>query len=404
MSVDAGDTAWILMSAALVMLMTPGLGLFYGGLSRKKNLISTVMMCMVAIPVVSVVWMLWGYTLAFGSTISGLIGGLDWIGLANVGGEPIEIAPTIPHSTFMLFQLMFAIITPALIAGAVAERMKFSAYILFLILWSTLVYSPIAHWVWGGGWLGALGALDFAGGTVVHISSGVSALVAAMMIGRRIGLGNGSSEPSNPIYAVLGAGLLWFGWFGFNGGSALASNGLASHAFMVTHLAASAAALSWMLAAWATRGKPGSVGLISGAIAGLVAITPAAGFVSPGSALLIGAVAGVLCYWAVNLRARLGVDDALDVWGVHGVGGTWGAIATGIFTDLSINPAGANGLLMGNPTQLLIQLIGVAITWIYAATVTFLIIKLIDAVIGVRVSQREEMAGLDISQHGEYLY
>jgi Amt family ammonium transporter len=365
MTVDAGDTAWILVSAALVMLMTPGLGFFYAGLSRRKNVINLLTQCFISVAVVTVVWTLWGYSLAFGPDAGGYVGRLDWMFLRGVGGEPnTDYAPTIPHSAFMLFQLMFAIITPALVVGAFAERLRFSTFLIFLVAWSTFVYSPIAHWVWGvGGWLRTLGALDFAGGTVVHISSGVSALVAALVVGRRIDYGSGGFEPSNPTYVILGAALLWFGWFGFNGGSALASNGLASNAFMVTQLAAAMAALSWMLLGWAHRGKASSIGAASGAVAGLVAITPASGFVGPQAALVIGGVAGILCYIGVNVRGRLGVDDSLDVWGVHGVGGTWGALATGIFADTAINPAASNGLLLGNPSLLAVQAAGVAATW-----------------------------------------
>jgi Amt family ammonium transporter len=405
MSVDAGDTAWILVSAALVMLMTPGLGFFYAGLSRRKNVINLLTQCFISVAVVTVVWTLWGYSLAFGPDAGGYVGRLDWMFLRGVGGEPnTDYAPTIPHSAFMLFQLMFAIITPALVVGAFAERLRFSTFLIFLVAWSTFVYSPVAHWVWGvGGWLRTLGALDFAGGTVVHISSGVSALVAALVVGRRIDYGSGGFEPSNPTYVILGAALLWFGWFGFNGGSALASNGLASNAFMVTQLAAAMAALSWMLLGWAHRGKASSIGAASGAVAGLVAITPASGFVGPQAALVIGGVAGILCYIGVNVRGRLGVDDSLDVWGVHGVGGTWGALATGIFADTAINPAASNGLLLGNPSLLAVQAAGVAATWAYAGAVTWLLLKLLDLTIGLRVKPSEELIGLDITQHGEYL-
>jgi Amt family ammonium transporter len=405
MTVDAGDTAWILVSAALVMLMTPGLGFFYAGLSRRKNVINLLTQCFISVAVVTVVWTLWGYSLAFGPDAGGYVGRLDWMFLRGVGGEPnTDYAPTIPHSAFMLFQLMFAIITPALVVGAFAERLRFSTFLIFLVAWSTFVYSPIAHWVWGvGGWLRTLGALDFAGGTVVHISSGVSALVAALVVGRRIDYGSGGFEPSNPTYVILGAALLWFGWFGFNGGSALASNGLASNAFMVTQLAAAMAALSWMLLGWAHRGKASSIGAASGAVAGLVAITPASGFVGPQAALVIGGVAGILCYIGVNVRGRLGVDDSLDVWGVHGVGGTWGALATGIFADTAINPTASNGLLLGNPSLLAVQAAGVAATWAYAGAVTWLLLKLLDLTIGLRVKPSEELIGLDITQHGEYL-
>jgi Amt family ammonium transporter len=387
------------------MLMTPGLGFFYAGLSRRKNVINLLTQCFISVAVVTVVWTLWGYSLAFGPDAGGYVGRLDWMFLRGVGGEPnTDYAPTIPHSAFMLFQLMFAIITPALVVGAFAERLRFSTFLIFLVAWSTFVYSPIAHWVWGvGGWLRELGALDFAGGTVVHISSGVSALVAALVVGRRIDYGSGGFEPSNPAYVILGAALLWFGWFGFNGGSALASNGLASNAFMVTQLAAAMAALSWMLLGWAHRGKASSIGAASGAVAGLVAITPASGFVGPQAALVIGGVAGILCYIGVNVRGRLGVDDSLDVWGVHGVGGTWGALATGIFADTAINPAASNGLLLGNPSLLAVQAAGVAATWAYAGAVTWLLLKLLDLTIGLRVKPSEELIGLDITQHGEYL-
>jgi Amt family ammonium transporter len=385
--------------------MTPGLGFFYAGLSRRKNVINLLTQCFISVAVVSVVWTLWGYRLAFGPDAGGYVGRLDWMFLRGVGGEPnTDYAPTIPHSAFMLFQLMFAIITPALVVGAFAERLRFSTFLIFLVAWSTFVYSPIAHWVWGvGGWLRTLGALDFAGGTVVHISSGVSALVAALVVGQRIDYGSGGFEPSNPTYVILGAALLWFGWFGFNGGSALASNGPASNAFMVTQLAAAMAALSWMLHGWAHRGKASSIGAASGAVAGLVAITPASGFVGPQAALVIGGVAGILCYIGVNVRGRLGVDDSLDVWGVHGVGGTWGALATGIFADTAINPAASNGLLLGNPSLLAVQAAGVAATWAYAGAVTWLLLKLLDLTIGLRVKPSEELIGLDITQHGEYL-
>ncbi|MDW8043521.1 MAG: ammonium transporter [Nitrososphaerota archaeon] len=402
---DTGDTAWLLTSTAMVMIMTPGLGFFYAGLARKKNVVSTLFQCFAAVGVISIVWILWGYSLAFGPDRFGLIGGLEWFGLNGVGPDPNpDYAATVPHSTYAIYQMMFAVITPALIAGAFAERVKFGSFLIFLVAWSTFVYSPLAHWVWGGGgWLRGIGALDFAGGTVVHISSGVSALVAALVLGRRLGYGNSSFEPSNPTYVILGAALLWFGWYGFNAGSALASGSLASQAFLNTHAAASAGAVSWLIANYYTRGKFSSIAAASGAVAGLVAVTPAAGFVSVSSALVIGAVAGVLCSIAVNARQRFGVDDSLDVWGVHGVGGTWGAIATGIFADASINPAGVNGLLAGNPSLIAAQLIGVAATWAFASVVTLLIVKLIDVSIGLRVPPREEVIGLDISQHAEYV-
>jgi Amt family ammonium transporter len=404
-TLDTGDMAWMLVSSALVMIMTPGLGFFYAGLARKKNVVSTIFQCFVTVALVSLVWVLWGYSLAFGPDRFGFIGGLEWFGLNGVGPEPnTTYAPTISHTAFAIFQMMFAVITPALIAGAFAERVKFGAFMLFLLLWSTLVYSPIAHWVWGsGGWVRSIGALDFAGGTVVHISSGVSALVAAYLLGRRLGYGNSSFEPSNPAYVMLGAAILWFGWFGFNAGSALASNDLASTAFINTHAAASAGALSWMLANYYVRGKFSSIAAASGAVAGLVAVTPAAGFVRPLSAVLIGLVAGVLCFMAVNFRSKTGLDDSLDVWGVHGVGGTWGSIATGVFAELSVNPSGADGLVAGNPSLLTAQLVSVAATWAYAGVVTFLLVKALDAFIGMRVPVHDEMVGLDISQHAEYV-
>ncbi|MEM1954515.1 MAG: ammonium transporter [Nitrososphaerota archaeon] len=404
-SPNPGDMAWLLTSSALVMIMTPGLGFFYAGLARKKNVVSTVFQCFATVAVVSLVWVLWGYTLAFGPDRFGLVGGPEWLALKGVGPDPNPAySGAVAHSTFAVFQMMFAVITPALIAGAFAERVRFGPFLLFIALWSTLVYSPIAHWVWGdGGWLRSMGALDFAGGTVVHISSGVSALAAAYVLGRRIGYGNSSFEPSNPTFVMLGAAILWFGWFGFNAGSALAADGLASTAFLNTHVAASASALSWMLVSYYVRGKFSSIAAASGAVAGLVAVTPAAGFVRPISAALIGLVAGALCFLAVNARQRMGVDDSLDVWGVHGVGGTWGSIATGLFAESSVNPLGANGLLAGNPSLLIVQLSGVVATWAYAGVVTLLLVKALDAVVGMRVTVQEEMVGLDISQHAEYV-
>jgi Amt family ammonium transporter len=404
--INAGDTAWVLASAALVMLMTPALGFFYGGLVRQKNVLSTIMHSFFILALISVQWVIWGYTLAFGPDVGGIVGGLDWLGLRGVGAEPnADYAPTIPHQAFMLFQMMFAIITPALITGAFAERKRFKAFVLFSLLWATFVYDPIAHWVWGtGGWLKTLGALDFAGGTVVHISSGVSALVAALVLGHRVGFGNERMDPHDITMTVLGAGLLWFGWFGFNAGSALAANGLAANAFLVTNTAAAMGALTWLTVSWAHKGHPSVVGAAAGAVAGLVAITPASGYVDASSAILIGLGAGVCCYWAIQLTRRLKVDDALDVFGVHGIGGTWGAIATGLFASSAINSAAADGLLLGNAGQLAIQLVAVGVTWAYAGGMTFLIMKLIDLVIGLRVQEDEEVLGLDTSQHGEMAY
>ena len=403
-TIDSGDTAWMLISSALVMLMTPGLAFFYGGLVRHKNALSTIMHSFIAVAVVSVIWVLWGYTLAFGPDHWGLIGGLDWLGLRDVGQEPGPYSATVPHQAFMLFQLMFAIITPALITGAFAERAKFSTFLVFIVVWSTLVYSPVAHWVWANdGWLRELGALDFAGGTVVHINSGVAALVAALVFGRRIGFGREPMEPHDITYVVLGAALLWFGWFGFNAGSAITAGGLAANAFVVTNTAAAAAALTWMGLSWWLTGKPSVVGAASGAVAGLVAITPASGFVDAVPALLIGAGAGFFCYMAVRIRSMLKYDDALDVFSVHGVGGTWGALATGIFAVASVSGV-AGGLIDGQPDQMLRQLAAIGATWGYSFVMTFGILKALDLVMGLRVSHEEEMVGVDISQHGERAY
>ncbi|MFQ5827481.1 MAG: ammonium transporter [Dehalococcoidia bacterium] len=406
MSIDSGDTAWILASSALVLIMTPALGFFYGGMVRGKNAAGTIMHCFILVALISVQWVLWGYSLAFGPDWGGLgvIGTLDWVGLRGVGLEAGPYADTIPHQAFMIFQAMFAIITPALITGAFAERMKFKTFLIFMVLWATFVYDPIAHWVWGqGGWLGQLGALDFAGGTVVHISSGVAALSAALVFRRRLGFGQEPMGPHNVPFIVLGAALLWFGWFGFNAGSALTSGSLATSAFVVTNTAAAMAALTWMTLSWALSGKPSVVGAASGAVAGLVAITPASGFVTPMAAVIIGLGAGAFCYFACRLRARMGLDDSLDVWGVHGVGGTWGAIATGLFATAAIS-GGANGLFYGNPGQLWIQFIAVGATWAYSFVVTVVILWVLDKVMGLRVAQEEESIGLDISQHGERAY
>jgi Amt family ammonium transporter len=401
---SAGDTAWMLASTALVMLMGPGLALFYGGMVRRKNVLATLMHTFVILCVVSVVWVLWGYTLAFGPDRWGLIGSLRWLGLKGVGQGPSGYAPTVPHLVFMAFQGMFAVITPALVTGAFAERMRFSAVVLFAALWATVVYSPVAHWLWGGGWLSNLGALDFAGGTVVHINSAVAALMAALVVGRRRGFPKEPMPPHNLPMTVLGAGLLWFGWFGFNAGSALASGGLATLAFVNTNTAAASAALGWALAERLQRGKPTALGLVSGAVAGLVAITPAAGFVSPLASVPIGAVAGLLCYLAVGLKHRLGYDDSLDVLGIHGVGGLWGALATGLFARLTLNPAGADGLLMGNPSLLLRQALASGAVVLYSALATWAVLKAVGLVVGLRVSEEHEVVGLDLSQHGESGY
>jgi Amt family ammonium transporter len=407
-AVNSGDTAWLLTSAALVMLMTPALGFFYGGLVRRKNVLSTLMHSWFILALISVQWVLWGYSLAFGpDTGLGIIGGLQWIGLNGVGQEPnADYAATVPHLAFMVFQMMFAVITPALITGAFAERKRFKAFVLFSLLWATFVYDPIAHWVWGtGGWLHNLGTLDFAGGTVVHISSGASALVAAIVMGKRKGLGKEAMDPHDMTMVVLGAALLWFGWFGFNAGSALTSGGLAAQAFVNTNTATAMAALTWMTVSWAVHRRPSVLGAAAGAVAGLVAITPAAGYVTVPASIIIGLGAGGLCFFGVQLiKQRFGVDDALDVVGVHGVGGTWGAIATGLFATVAVNSTGADGLLYGNPSQLLTQAIAVLVTWVYAGAMTFVIMKAIDAVIGLRVPEDEEVLGLDSTQHGEVAY
>jgi ammonium transporter, Amt family len=405
--IDKGDTAWLLTSSALVLMMTaPGLALFYGGMVRQKNALATLMQSFIIMAVISIQWVLWGYSLAFGPDVGGFIGNLDWIGLKGVGGEPFDAySKTVPHQAFMLFQMMFAIITPALITGAFAERKKFSAFLLFTVLWATFVYDPLAHWVWGdGGWLKKLGALDFAGGTVVHISSGVSALVCAIVLGKRKGYGHQPMQPHNLPLTVIGAALLWVGWFGFNAGSALEANGLAASAFLATNTGAAAAALGWMFTEWMMRGKPTVLGAASGAVAGLVAITPGAGFVGPVSSIIIGAVGGALCYTACNLKSKLGYDDSLDVVGVHGVGGTWGAVATGLFASKAVNEAGGDGLFFGNPGQLWTQIVAVAATFALAIVATWVILKVVDAIVGLRVTDEDEIAGLDLSQHSETAY
>ncbi|HWP92455.1 MAG TPA: ammonium transporter [Thermodesulfobacteriota bacterium] len=407
LAVDTGDTAWILVSSALVLMMTiPGLFLFYGGLVRSKNTLGTIMQSFIIVGLITIQWVLFGYSLAFGPDKWSVIGGLDWVGLKGVGLDPNpDYAVTIPHQAFMIFQMMFAIITPALITGAFAERAKFSTFIIFILLWATFIYDPLAHWVWGvNGWMRNFGALDFAGGTVVHISSGVSALAAAIFFGRRIGYGKEPMPPHNLPFSVIGASLLWVGWFGFNAGSALASGALATSAFVVTHIATAAAALSWMFMDWIFRGKPTVLGAASGAVAGLVAITPASGFVGPLSSIIIGLIAGILCSTACTLKTKMGYDDSLDVVGVHGVGGTWGAIATGLFASTAINAAGNNGLFFGNPKQLLIQVIAVIATWVFAFVGTLIILSVLKAIMGLRVTEEEEIMGLDLSQHNEKSY
>jgi len=400
--ISAGDTAWVLTATALVMLMTPALALFYGGLVRRKNVLSILMQCMFILALVSVTRVLVGYTLAFGKDFNGwgIIGGLDNVGLKGVGTDPGPYAKTIPASAFALFQMMFAIITPALIIGAFAERKRFKAFVLFALLWSLLVYSPVAHWVWGdGGWLRNMGLLDYAGGTVVHISSGVAALVAALVLGPRVRRESDRFEPHDVRLTVIGAGILWFGWFGFNGGSALAADGHAVNAVMVTNTAAGMGALTWLTMSWLHKGSPSIIGAVSGAIAGEVGITPASGFVDPSSAIVIGFLAGAVCYGAILLRERLKIDDALDVWAVHGVGGTLGVLLTGVLAVTAIG--GAKGLVEGNVGQVGTQLVAIVATWIYSAVATLIILKVVDRLVGLRVEESEEEAGLDFSQHGE---
>jgi len=396
----------MLISSALVLLMTPGLALFYGGMVRAKNVLGTIMPSFIIIALVTVQWVLFGYSLAFGPDMGGITGDLSWFGLKGVGLDPYpDYAATVPHQTFMIYQAMFAIITPALITGAMAERMKFKTIIVFTLLWATLVYDPIAHWVWGaGGWIRKMGALDFAGGTVVHISSGISALAAALVVGRRKGFGLEPMAPHNLPMTITGAAILWFGWFGFNAGSAIAAGKLSTSAFVVTHIATAAAALSWVMAEWIYKNKPTTLGVASGAVAGLVGITPASGFVGPMAALAIGAGAGVFCYAGVLSKGRFGYDDSLDVVGIHGIGGTWGALATGLFASKAINDAGENGLFFGNPGLLGIQAMTVAVTWVYAFVATLIILKVLDWTIGLRVSEEEEETGLDLSQHNEVGY
>lgn len=405
--IDKGDTAWMLTSAALVLMMTiPGLFLFYGGLVRGKNVLGTIMHSFIIVAVITLQWALWGYSLAFGPDIGGIVGSLEWFGLNGVGAAPnADYADSIPHAAFMIYQMMFAIITPALITGAFAERVKFGPFLIFILLWATFIYDPLAHWVWGvKGWMREMGALDFAGGTVVHISSGVSALVAAIMFGRRIGYAQEAMPPHNLPLSVIGAAMLWVGWFGFNAGSALKADGLATSAFVATHIATAAATLSWMAMDWIFRGKPTVLGAASGAVAGLVAITPAAGFVGPISAIFIGIGGGVFCSIACNLKPKLGYDDSLDVVGVHGVGGTWGALATGLFASKAVNEAGNNGLFFGNPGQLWVQFAAVVTTWILALVGTYIILSIVKSFMGLRVSDEEERMGLDLSQHNERGY
>jgi len=404
-SINSGDTAWVLISAALVLMMTPALAFFYGGMVRRKNILSTLNLSFITIALISLQWVLIGYSLSFGKGLGGWLGGLEFLGFNGVGAAPnSEYAPTIPHLAFAAFQMMFAVITPALITGAFVERIKFKTYLLFTLIWATLVYDPVAHWVWGtGGILRTLGALDFAGGTVVHILAGFSALAFALVIGKRKGFGKAPMEPHNIPFTVLGAGLLWMGWFGFNGGSSLAANGLAVNALVTTNTAAAAAALSWMLITW-RQNKPSVLGTVTGAVVGLVAITPAAGYVSPLAAIVIGALASPISLLAIRLRQKMGLDESLDVWACHGMGGTWGALATGLFASKAINPAGADGLFFGNPMQFVIQAAAAAVSIAFAFGMTYALARLLKATVGLRVSHDEEEVGLDISEHGEPAY
>ncbi|MBQ1609583.1 MAG: ammonium transporter [Elusimicrobia bacterium] len=399
---SGADTAFIIICAALVMIMTPGVALFYGGMVRRKNVLGMLMQSFVVLGIATVIWLVYGYSLAFGPDIGHVIGSLKWAFLDGVGLEPDPTySSTLPHQLFMAFQMMFAVLTPALITGAFAERFKFKAFIIFIAVWLTIVYCPIAHWVWGqDGWIKNLGGLDFAGGLVVHIASGTSALAAILVLGTRNGYKKEAMPPHNLPITFIGAAILWIGWFGFNAGSALEASGLAVSAFVVTHIAAGAALLSWMIAEWLYRGKPTVLGAVSGAVAGLVAITPAAGFVTPISALIIGFAGGVICFFAVNLKERFGYDDSLDVIGVHGVGGIAGALLTGIFATTLVNPGGADG----GVTLLKIQVISVVATIVYAFIVSFIILKIVDKFVGLRVEHKEELQGLDLSQHGESGY
>ena len=404
--VDTGDCSWVLISSALVLLMTPGLAFFYGGMVGRTNILAILMQCFALLCVISIQWVLFGYSLSF-APLKGFWGGFQWVGLAGVGVEPYqEYGATIPHQLFALFQMMFAIITPALIVGAFAGRMKFSAFLIFMILWSTFVYDPICHWVWGvGGWLKELGVLDFAGGIVVHISAGIAALMTAIFIGKRNGTTSGYILPHNLPFTILGTALLWFGWFGFNAGSALGANHLAVNAFLVTNTSGAAAGLTWALIDWVFHEKPTMLGTATGAIGGLAAITPAAGFVSPLFAMVIGALASVFCYFAVTvIKPKFGYDDALDVFGVHCIGGVWGVLATGLFASKAVNPAGADGLFFGNPKQFMIQLLAAGVTLAYSFVASLIIYKAVDLFITVRVKEKEEIMGLDLTQHNENAY
>jgi Amt family ammonium transporter len=400
------DTAFIMVSAALVLLMTPGLALFYGGMVRRKNVLGTIMQSFILIALITFEWVYLGYTMSFGPDMGGLLGDLSWFGLSGVGIDPNpDYAPTIPQTVFMIYQCMFAVITPALITGAFAERMRFGPFLVFSLLWAIVVYNPVCHWVWGaGGWLKAKGVLDFAGGLVVHLTCGAAALAAAIILGPRKGYGRENFFPHNLPMTLLGTGLLWFGWFGFNGGSALAADGIAGTAFVATHLGGMAGMAMWVLIEWFHTGKPTTLGAASGAIAGLATITPAAGFVGPNSAILIGLLAGIVCYLGVMAKSRFGYDDSLDVVGIHGLGGLLGTLCVGIFASKAVNPGGADGLLNGNAAQLGVQLLGVIVVGIYAFVVSWILLKIVDAIMGLRLSEEDEVMGLDISEHSERAY
>lgn len=404
--INSGDTAWVLASTALVLAMiAPGLTLFYGGLVRSKNVLGTIMHSFVILCLVSVMWVLWGYSLVYGPDRGGVIGGLDWAGLSGVGLDPNPShGPTIPHQAFVLFQLMFAAFTPALITGAFAERMRFSALLLFAVLWSVFIYFPLAHWLWGGGWLARLGAVDFAGGAVVHTSAGVSALACALVLGRRRGYGSDYMAPHNLPFALVGTGLLWFGWLGFNGGSALGANATAVGALLATHLAAATAALAWMAVEWLHRGKPTALGVASGAVAGLATVTAGAGYVGPLSAMLVGVAAGLSCYLVIVWKGKIGYDDTLDVVGIHGVGGVIGMLATGLLASSAVNPSVPDGLFFGHAAQFGIQALAVFVAALFSFVGTYIILKLVDGLIGLRISPEEEAIGLDLSQHNERAY
>ena len=403
-AIDTGDTAWVLISAALVFIMTPGLAFFYGGMVRSKNVLSTIMHSFFIVAMISVEWVLIGYAMTFGSDIGGFIGSLDKVGLTGVGMQ-VMANGTIPELAFVAFQCMFAIITPALITGAFAERMKFGAFVVFILLWAILIYNPMAHWVWGGGFLAKLGALDFAGGLVIHILSGVSGLTVCILLGKRHGYGKVPMLPHHLPMTVLGATLLWFGWFGFNAGSALGANGLAANAFITTQAAAAMATVSWVACEWMHHGKPTILGAASGCVAGLVAITPAAGFVAPLPAVIIGLVGGIVCYFAVAVvKEKFGYDDSLDAFGVHGIGGTWGAVATGLWCSTEINPAGADGLFYGSVDTLIAQLISIVVAYVFAIVGSYILFKVVSCFMQVRASENEEVSGIDISEHGERAY